>query len=56
MGSVKKELEGKESAWSKKAEVENIRCEFCSEHICYDEREVYFDTKKCSLCQYQLTK
>ncbi|WP_164117357.1 hypothetical protein [Sphingorhabdus sp. Alg239-R122] len=44
------------AAWSKKAEMNDYRCDICGELIGYDERETYFETKYCATHANRMSK
>ncbi len=51
MSRSKDEIEEAESNWHSLALAKDYRCECCSQIIPYDEREIYFATKRCAACQ-----
>ena len=51
MGREKNEQVTAEERWRAKARNENICCEICGRTIEYDERDLFFSTKKCSNCE-----
>lgn len=54
MGREKARQLQKEEDWNTKASIEGYRCEECGALISYDERQVYFKTKRCAMCNYIL--
>ena len=44
---TKDEIEKAQEAWDYKAMQGNYRCSVCNMLICYDDRDVYFETKMC---------
>lgn len=56
MGIEKGQIEEAESNWDSKATAEGIRCNVCSWHIPYSERDVYFRIGMCGYCVHQSEK
>lgn len=56
MGREKARQLQKEEKWNIKALLKDYRCEFHGGLISYDERAVYFKTKRCAYCNYLLSK
>jgi hypothetical protein len=46
----------RERRWQAAAEINNYRCENCTEIPPYEEREVYFETHHCARCLHALEK
>ncbi len=51
MGREKEELLRKEENWKAKARKDGLYCEVCGSLIEYDDRDTYFSTKRCSVCE-----
>lgn len=51
MGREKNELLQKEENWKAKARNERLHCEVCGSLIEYDDRDTYFSTRRCSVCE-----
>lgn len=50
MSRTKDEIEEASDSWALRAEREDFRCGVCGCLIPYEERAVYFATKKCDRC------
>jgi len=51
MGREKNDQIAAEDRWKAKARSEGLHCEVCGTLIEYDEREVFFRTRRCSTCE-----
>ena len=51
MGREKNDQIAAEDRWKKKALNEGLSCKVCGRSIEYDEREIYFETGRCSTCE-----
>lgn len=51
VGREKNEQIVAEDRWNAKARNEKLLCEVCGRLIEYDEREVFFSTRRCSTCE-----
>lgn len=56
MGREKARMEEAEAAWDRKAQVESLTCNVCSQQISHSDREIYFETTMCSYCNHKAKK